>query len=217
MTDPLLLKVSGVRKRFPGVVALDNVSLNVKAGEVHALLGENGAGKSTLLKILAGAQYQDSGTIDFNGKPLGRELPHQRQRLGIATVYQEFALMPNLSVAENIFVGREPVKRKFISWPTMLREAKKVIDKLELRVEALTPLYALSVAEQQMVEIARALTMDAKLIILDEPTAALSDREVGKLLQIVRDLKTRDQHHLRHPPFDRGQVGLRSTHSAARR
>ncbi len=189
MTDPLLLKVSGVRKRFPGVVALDNVSLNVKAGEVHALLGENGAGKSTLLKILAGAQYQDSGTIDFNGKPLGRELPHQRQRLGIATVYQEFALMPNLSVAENIFVGREPVKRKFISWPTMLREAKKVIDKLELRVEALTPLYALSVAEQQMVEIARALTMDAKLIILDEPTAALSDREVGKLLQIVRDLK----------------------------
>ena len=97
--------------------------------------------------------------------------------------------MPNLPVAENIFVGREPVKGKFISWSTMLREAKKVIDKLELRVEPLTPLYALSVAEQQMVEIARALTMNAKLIILDEPTAALSDREVEKLHQIVRDLK----------------------------
>ena len=189
MSDSLLLKVSNLGKRFPGVVALDNVSLSIKSGEVHALLGENGAGKSTLLKILAGAQYQDSGTIDFDGKPLGRELPHERQRLGIATVYQEFALMPNLSVAENIFVGREPVKGKFISWPTMLREAKKVIDKLELRVEPLTPLYALSVAEQQMVEIARALTMNAKLIILDEPTAALSDREVEKLHQIVRDLK----------------------------
>ena len=90
MSDSLLLKVSNLGKRFPGVVALDNVSLSIKSGEVHALLGENGAGKSTLLKILAGAQYQDSGTIDFDGKPLGRELPHERQRLGIATVYQEF-------------------------------------------------------------------------------------------------------------------------------
>src|ERR1700755_3614982 len=107
MTDPLLLKVSSVRKRFPGVVALDNVSLNVKSGEVHALLGENGAGKSTLLKILAGAQYEDSGQIEFDGKPLGRERPHERQRLGIVTVYQEFTLMPNMSVAENIFIGRE--------------------------------------------------------------------------------------------------------------
>jgi inositol transport system ATP-binding protein len=137
------LKFSSVGKRFPGVVALDNVSLNVRTGEIHALLGENGAGKSTLLKILAGAQYQDSGTIDFEGKPLGRappRAPTARHR----TVYQEFALMPNLSVAENILVGREPVKRKFISWPTMLRETKKVIDKLELRTEPLTPLCALN-------------------------------------------------------------------------
>ena len=189
MSDPLLLKVSNVRKRFPGVVALDNVSLGVKRGEVHALLGENGAGKSTLLKILAGAQYQDSGEIEFDGKLLGHELPHERQRLGIATVYQEFTLMPNLSVAENIFIGREPVRGTFLHWPTMLLEAKKVAEKLDLRVDPLTPVYALSVAEQQMVEIARALTMNAKLIILDEPTAALSDREVEKLHQIVRDLK----------------------------
>ena len=186
---PALLKVSDVGKRFPGVIALDKVSLTVVRGEVHALLGENGAGKSTLLKILAGAQYQDSGTIEFDGKPLRHELPYERQRLGIATVYQEFTLMPNLSVAENIFIGREPVRGKFINWPTMLREAKKVTDKLDLRVEPLTPVYALSVAEQQMVEIARALTMNAKLIVLDEPTAALSDPEVEKLHQIVRDLK----------------------------
>jgi inositol transport system ATP-binding protein len=189
MSDDLLLKVNRVGKRFPGVVALDNVSLNVKRGEVHALLGENGAGKSTLLKILAGAQYQDSGTIDFDGQPLGRELPHERQRLGIVTVYQEFTLMPNLSVAENIFIGREPVRGSFLSWPTMIKEAKAVTARLDLRVDPLTPVYALSVAEQQMVEIARALTMNAKLIILDEPTAALSDREVVKLHQIVRDLQ----------------------------
>ena len=189
MSDVLLLKVSDVGKRFPGVLALNNVSLSVSRGEVHALLGENGAGKSTLLKILAGAQYQDSGTIEFEGIPLGHELPHQRQKLGIITVYQEFTLMPNLSVAENIFIGREPVRGHFLSWPTMLREAKKVAERLDLRVEPLTPVYALSVAEQQMVEIARALTMNAKLIILDEPTAALSDREVEKLHQIVRDLK----------------------------
>ncbi|MBV9997912.1 MAG: sugar ABC transporter ATP-binding protein [Verrucomicrobia bacterium] len=189
MSDDLLLKVDRVGKRFPGVVALDDVSLNVRRGEVHALLGENGAGKSTLLKILAGAQYQDSGQIDFDGKSLGRELPHERQRLGIVTVYQEFTLMPNMSVAENIFIGREPVRGKFLSWPTMIKEARAVAAKLDLRVDPLTPVYALSVAEQQMVEIARALTMNARLIILDEPTAALSDREVEKLHQIARDLK----------------------------
>src|ERR671938_77254 len=189
MGDDLLLKVNRVGKRFPGVVALDDVSLNVKRGEVHALLGENGAGKSILLKILAGAQHQDGGQIEFDGKPLGRELPHERQRLGIVTVYQEFTLMPNMSVAENIFIGREPVRGRFLSWPTMVREAKAAMAKLDLRVDPLTPVYALSVAEQQMVEIARALTMNAKLIILDEPTAALSEREVEKLHQIVRDLK----------------------------
>jgi inositol transport system ATP-binding protein len=187
-----LLKVSGVGKRFPGVIALDGVSLNVARGEVHALLGENGAGKSTLLKILAGAQYQDSGTIEFDGAALGQEAPFERQRLGIVTVYQEFTLMPNLSVAENIFIGRELVKGKFISWPTMQKEARKFAERIDLRVDPMTPAYSLSVAEQQMVEIARALTMNAKLIILDEPTAALSDREVAKLHQIVRDLKAQD-------------------------
>jgi inositol transport system ATP-binding protein len=127
-----LLKVSEVGKRFPGVIALDGVSLNVGRGEVHALLGENGAGKSTLLKILAGAQYQDSGTIEFDGATLGQDAPFERQRLGIVTVYQEFTLMPNLSVAENIFIGRELVKGKFISWPTMQKEARKFAERIDL-------------------------------------------------------------------------------------
>jgi inositol transport system ATP-binding protein len=190
MDRAFLLKVENLGKQFPGVVALDNVTLSVERGVIHALLGENGAGKSTLLKILAGAQHQDSGTIEFDGRTLARELPHERQELGIATVYQEFTLMPNLSVAENIFVGREPVVGAFLSWSQMLLHAKEVMAQLDLRVEPLTPVSALSVAEQQMVEIARALTMNAKLIVLDEPTAALSDREVSKLHQIVRDLKT---------------------------
>jgi inositol transport system ATP-binding protein len=138
---------------------------------------------------LAGAQYQDSGTVEFDGVVLGQEKPFERQRLGIVTVYQEFTLMPNLSVAENIFIGRELLKGKFISWPTMQKEARKVAEKLDLRLDPMTPVYSLSVAEQQMVEIARALTMNAKLIILDEPTAALSDREVEKLHLIIRDLK----------------------------
>jgi inositol transport system ATP-binding protein len=127
-----LLTVEGLTKRFPGVVALDKVSFGVRRSEVHALLGENGAGKSTLLKILSGAQYQDSGTIDFEGKPLGHELPHQRQQLGNVTVYQEFTLMPNLSVAENIFIGRGPVRGNFLSWSTMLRpkESRKIISKI---------------------------------------------------------------------------------------
>ncbi len=185
-----LLKANGVSKRFPGVVALDDVSLSLKRGEVHALLGENGAGKSTLLKILSGAHHQDSGTIEFDGVALRHEAPFQRQRLGIVTVYQEFNLMPNMSVAENIFIGREPGKANFVSWAAMQKAAREVAARLDLRVDPRTPVHALSVAEQQMVEIARALTINAKLIILDEPTAALSDREVDKLHRIIRDLKT---------------------------
>jgi ABC-type sugar transport system ATPase subunit len=123
-----LLKANGVSKRFPGVVALDDVSLNLKRGEVHALLGENGAGKSTLLKILSGAHHHDSGTIEFDGAVLRHEAPFERQRLGIVTVYQEFNLMPNMSVAENIFIGRAPGKANFVSWPSMEKAARSCGD-----------------------------------------------------------------------------------------
>ncbi|MDP9291693.1 MAG: sugar ABC transporter ATP-binding protein [Verrucomicrobiota bacterium] len=190
MKSDYLLQVDGVSKRFPGVIALDGVSLKVRPGEVHALLGENGAGKSTLLKILSGAHPHDSGTIEFDGAVLRHQPPFERQRIGIVTVYQEFNLMPNMSVAENIFIGREPGRANFVNWAAMRKAAGELSARLNLRVDPRTPIHALSVAEQQMVEIARALTMNAKLIILDEPTAALSDREVKKLHQIVRDLKS---------------------------
>jgi inositol transport system ATP-binding protein len=185
----LLLDVQGVTKYFPGVVALSNISFAVVPGEVHALLGENGAGKSTLLKILSGAQHQDGGTIRFDDKLLGRESPLERQRLGIVTVYQEFNLMPNLSVAENILIGREPAKFRFIDWTAMYRKAREVAQRLDLLVDPRTPVVALSVAEQQLVEIAKAINLQAKLIVLDEPTAALSNREVARLHKLVLELK----------------------------
>jgi inositol transport system ATP-binding protein len=185
-----LLTAKGVTKRFPGVVALDKVSLGVRRGEVHALLGENGAGKSTLLKILSGAYHQDAGTIELDGEVLRRQAPFERQRLGIVTVYQEFNLMPNMSIAENIFIGREPGKANFVNWAAMQKAAGEAAAKLDLRIDPRTPVHKLSVAEQQMVEIVRALTINAKLIILDEPTAALSGREVEKLHGILRNLKS---------------------------
>ena len=185
-----LLQATGISKRFLGVAALREVSFTVNYGEVHALLGENGAGKSTLLKILAGAHMQDSGVLEFEGRPLGAQTPAERQRQGIVTVYQEFNLMPNMSVAENIFIGREPGRGYFVDWSAMRRAAVSAIGRLDLYVDPATPISALSVAEQQLVEIARALTINAKLIILDEPTAALSDREVQKLHGVIRDLKS---------------------------
>ena len=184
-----LLEVCGVSKSFPGVAALNAVDFSLAAGEVHALLGENGAGKSTLLKILSGAQHQASGTIRFAGELLGRESPLERQRLGIVTVYQEFNLLPNLSVAENILIGREPTKFRFVDWKTMYRKAQEVAQRLDLMVDSRTPVAALSVAEQQLVEIAKAINLQAKLIILDEPTAALSNREVVRLHKLVQTLK----------------------------
>jgi inositol transport system ATP-binding protein len=186
--DPLL-DVQGVSKYFPGVTALDHVSFSIVPGEVHALLGENGAGKSTLLKILSGAQYQDAGTIRFDHMLLGRESPLARQRLGIVTVYQEFNLMRNLSVAENILIGREPTRFRFVDWSAMYRKAREVAHRLDLTVDPRTPVVALSVAEQQLVEIAKAINLRAKLIVLDEPTAALSNREVTRLHKLVLELK----------------------------
>ena len=185
-----LLQATNISKRFLGVAALQEVSFAINSGEVHALLGENGAGKSTLLKILAGAHAQDSGMVEFDGQPLGLQTPAERQRHGIVTVYQEFNLMPNMSVAENVFIGREPGPGYFVDRKAMRRAAISAISRLDLHVDPATLVSALSVAEQQLVEIARALTINAKLIILDEPTAALSDREVQKLHAVVRDLKS---------------------------
>jgi inositol transport system ATP-binding protein len=187
-----LLEARGISKSFPGVKALDNVTLAVRRGEVHALLGENGAGKSTLLKILAGAQSPDGGQLFLHGLPLGHsQTPLERQRAGIVTIYQEFNLLPEMSVAENMFVGREPVRFGLIDWPSLHEQAARILGVLGLQLDPRVPVRTLTVGEQQMVEIARAMTFDAQLIIMDEPTAALSAREVDALHGIVRDLRQR--------------------------
>ena len=189
MTDPLL-RMSGISKRFPGVQALDDVAFEVAPGEIHALLGENGAGKSTLLKILSGAQQPDSGTISLAGAPVTMATPHDAQRLGIVTIYQEFTLAPNMTVAENVFIGREPGAGPFVNWRKMAAQTRAITDRLGLGLKPFSFVRDLSVAEQQMVEIARALSMQSRLIVMDEPTSALSSAEVDKLFRIVRDLKT---------------------------
>lgn len=190
MSDPdVLLKMEGITKVFPGVKALDNVSLTVRRGEVMGLLGENGAGKSTLMKILSGAYLPNSGTIEFNGKPVEIDTPIQAQQLGIVTIYQEFTLVPSLTIAENVFMGREPTRGGFLSWGGLRRQTQAVLNRLGIDLNPMRAVRSLSVAEQQMVEIARALSMQSQLIIMDEPTSALSEHEVQQLLGIIRELK----------------------------
>jgi inositol transport system ATP-binding protein len=188
MTEPLL-RMSQISKRFPGVQALQEAGLEVLPGEIHALLGENGAGKSTLIKILSGAQQPDSGTIEFCGPRVTMASPHDAQRRGIVTIYQEFTLAPNMTIAENVFIGREPGLGVFVSWRKMAAETRAITARLGLQLRPMSIVRELRVAEQQMVEIARALSMKSRLIVMDEPTSALSSTEVEKLFRIVRDLK----------------------------
>ncbi len=187
-----LLDIAEVTKAFPGVVALDHVKLCVEPGEVHALLGENGAGKSTLLKILSGAQPCDSGRLVFDGSALSPgDTPVKRQQAGISTIYQEFNLQPFLTVAENMYLGREPLRFGLIDRHALREDARRVLGELGLDLDPDTEVRDLSIAGQQMVEIARAMTLNARLIIMDEPTAALSDREVDILHGLIRALKGR--------------------------
>src|SRR5688500_13332501 len=168
-----LLSMRGISKKFPGVQALDAVDLEVAPGEIHALLGENGAGKSTLLKILSGAQKPDAGTIGFAGETISLISPHDAQQLGIVTIYQESTLAPSMSVDENVFTGRDPGPRPFVSWRKMAAETRAITERLGLEVGRMTLVRDLSVAEQQMVEIARARSVRSRLIVMDEPTSAL--------------------------------------------
>ena len=189
MAETPILEASGVTKTFPGVVALEDVDFTVGPAEVHALLGENGAGKSTLLKILSGAQPADRGELTFFGERLKCENPLEARQSGIVTIYQEFSLIPPLTVAENIYLGREPRGLVGIDYRRMRSGAREALARIGLSVDPMRLVSSLSVAEQQMVEIARALSLDSKLIIMDEPTAALSGSEVDRLLEIVRGLK----------------------------
>lgn len=185
-----LLKAVGISKSFAGVHALKNVSLEIQPGEIHCLAGENGCGKSTLIKIISGVYQMDSGYIEFNGKKLTKITPSEALALGIQVIYQDFAVFPNLTVMENLAINTElAAKRKFVNWKRMRRIAEDAIAKIDFQVDLDALVGSLSVAEKQMVAICRALMSDAKLIIMDEPTTALTKKEVKALFNIILKLK----------------------------
>jgi len=184
-----LLEMRGIGKSFPGVKALQGVDFTVRAGEVHALLGENGAGKSTLIKVLTGVHPADAGQIRLGGEVIHPNAPKDAERVGISTVYQEVNLVPSLSVAENITLGRQPGRFGFLNWRSIRRRAQSALARLEVECDVDAELGSLSVALQQMVAIARALDTQARLLVLDEPTASLDEREVGELFAIMRKLR----------------------------
>ncbi|WP_419706429.1 sugar ABC transporter ATP-binding protein [Promicromonospora sp. NFX87] len=187
MSDPALLRATGISKSFPGVLALDDVHLDLRPGEVLALVGENGAGKSTLLKLLSGIYRPDAGTMELDGAPMSPAGPRQANELGISVIHQEFHLMPDLTVAQNIFIGREPRRAGLIRDDELVRRATALFERLGIPLDPRQPVSHLSVAGQQMVEIAKALSFDARVLIMDEPTAALTETEVATLFRIVRD------------------------------
>ncbi|MFE6612557.1 sugar ABC transporter ATP-binding protein [Amycolatopsis sp. NPDC057786] len=190
MTEPpAILRMSHIRKEFPGVVALDEVSFRMFPGEVHALMGENGAGKSTLIKVLTGVHGVDAGTIELDGSPVAFSGPGEAQRSGVSTVYQEVNLCPNLSVAENICLGKEPRRRGRIDWRETRRRAAALLARLDVEVDVSAELSSCSIAVQQLVAIARALDVDARVLVLDEPTSSLDAGEVEQLLNVVRSLR----------------------------
>jgi len=190
-TGQPILTVRGVTKSFPGVRALKGVDLTIWPGEVHALVGENGAGKSTLMKILAGAQRPDGGEISLDGKPVHFHTPHQARAAGIGIIYQELTIAPNLTVAGNVFLGSEERKFGFLTdTPAMIQHTQQVLDRLGARFKAAQRAVHLSIAEQQQVEIARALFYKSRVLVMDEPTTALSDRETDRLFDIVRQLRS---------------------------
>jgi ribose transport system ATP-binding protein len=195
MTDASpILQLQAIVKRFPGVIALNGVGFDVRPGEVHALLGENGAGKSTLIKVISGVYHPDAGEIHVLGRPIRVRNPHDAQALGISTIYQEFTLAPDMTVAENIFLGREPLRLRALSIvdrKALIRQTRDVLASLDLQIDPEAVVRHLGVAQQQMVEIAKALSLDARLIIMDEPTATLTAHEIERLFEAIARLKQR--------------------------
>lgn len=193
MTEPapVLLQMSGISKSFPGVQALQSVDLYVRSGECLALVGENGAGKSTLMKILSGVYAPDEGTIAIDGQLVVPSNPHHAQQLGVSIIYQEFNLFPNMSIEENIFIGREPNRAGFVERKELRQAATVYLDQVGVQLDPRAMVRDLSVAQQQMVEIAKALSYNARIVIMDEPTSALTDNEVQALFTIIRGLKER--------------------------
>jgi len=189
--DPVL-RMESIRKEFPGVVALDGVDLSVLPGEVHVLLGENGAGKSTLMKVLSGAHRMDAGRIVIDGREVDLQGPRHAQELGVAIIYQELTLVPTLSAAENIFLGREPRHLAgIVDRGKMIEGARRILDGLGARFDVRRPVRELSLARRQLVEVAKALSMEARILVMDEPTSALTEREIGALFSTIRGLTRR--------------------------
>ena len=215
-----VLALAGVEKSFPGVQALRGVSFDVAPAEVHALLGENGAGKSTLIKIISGVYQADAGTIRLDGKPVRFLGPHEARRAGIATIYQELLLFPELTVAENVFMGHAPRTRLgALDWPAMRAGTTALLEQLDIRdLDPAQVVGTLSVGNRQRVEILRALSQDARILIMDEPTAALSR---ARCRAAVRDRAApagaRRCHRLYQPSAGGGLPARRSRHGAARR
>ncbi|MGD0975272.1 MAG: sugar ABC transporter ATP-binding protein [Candidatus Korobacteraceae bacterium] len=189
-----VVEMRGIVKHFPGVLALKGVDLDARPAEVHVLLGENGAGKSTLIKVLSGVYPPDSGEILFEGKPVHVRSPHDAQQLGVSTIYQEFNLVPEMSVAENIFLGREPLLNRrlgIVDRKQLFQQAREVLSTFDIQVAPETIVKRLGIAQQQMVEIAKALSLNARVIVMDEPTAVLTAHEINHLFKMIQDFKQR--------------------------
>jgi len=187
-------ELRGISKAFPGVQALDDVSFSVFPGEVHALLGENGSGKSTLAKCLAGVHQPESGQMIFNGKPIAFRNPMEARAMGVATIYQEFSLVPSLTVAENIFIGRYSRNAAgIIDWAAVRQATIEILESLSLKIDPEAVVKDLSVAEQQLVEIAKAISLRSNLLIMDEPTAALGLVETQHLMELIHRLTAQEK------------------------
>jgi monosaccharide-transporting ATPase len=187
----VVLQLQNIHKKFPGVHALKGVNFTLRAGEIHALLGENGAGKSTLIKVMTGVYQRDDGDILLNNQAIFPNNTGDAQALGISTVYQEVNLLPNLTVAQNIYLGREPRRFGLINWKKVNQDAAQLLKGYDLDIDVTQPLSSYSIAVQQLIAIARGVDMSAKVLILDEPTASLDADEVQTLFRIMRDLKAR--------------------------
>lgn len=188
MSEQYLLEMKGICKSFPGVKALQNVSLQVKAGEVHALLGENGAGKSTLIKVLGGIYHAEEGEIYIDGKKVDIDGVVAARKAGVSIVHQELVLVPYMTVAENIFLGREPGTKLNVNRRQMSEEAQKLLDTYDMNINADTLVEKLTIAQQQMVEIVKAISFQSKILVMDEPTSSISDKEVNFLFDTMRTL-----------------------------
>ncbi|MDF2800082.1 MAG: abc transporter related protein [Devosia sp.] len=189
MAEDLLLSMTGIDKRFAGIPALSGASLEVRPGEVHALIGQNGAGKSTMIKVLTGYHKRDGGEVLFAGQPFEVGSPHEAQSRGISTIYQEINLVPFRSLTENICLGREARRFGMLDWNAMHAEAQRLLASFGITVDVRRPLMDFNTATQQMVAIARAIGFSARLVIMDEPTSSLDEGEVAMLFKVVRQLK----------------------------